>query len=112
MAEAELNSLVLALIAKLKEDDARDAFAEYARWTRARDRKCDLDDKDNVPLQELSFAESCLAEYINQKQRRSLQPRAIPSGFLDGMCPRPCLMPTELICAWRKSTRPIPAMIF
>ena len=66
-AEMELDSHVLALIAKLKEDDARDAFAEYARWTRARDRKCDLDDKDNVPLQELSSSEGCLAEYMRQK---------------------------------------------
>ena len=67
IADAELNSLVLGLIAKLKEDDARDAFAEYARWTRARDRKCGLDDKDNVPLQELSSSAGCLAEYISQK---------------------------------------------
>jgi uncharacterized protein YecT (DUF1311 family) len=67
MADTELNGLVVELIAKLKEDEARDAFAEYARWTRARDRKCDLDDKDNVPLQELSSSAGCLAEYISQK---------------------------------------------
>jgi uncharacterized protein YecT (DUF1311 family) len=67
MADNELDSLVLGLIAKLKEDEARDAFAEHARWTRARDRKCDLDDKDNVPLQELSSSAGCLAEYISQK---------------------------------------------
>jgi uncharacterized protein YecT (DUF1311 family) len=36
MADMELNGLVVGLIAKLKEDEARDAFAEYARWTRAR----------------------------------------------------------------------------
>ena len=54
IAEAELDGHVLGLIAKLKEDDAREAFAEYARWTRDRDRKCNLADKDNVPLQELS----------------------------------------------------------
>src|SRR5260370_5836108 len=67
MADMELNGLVLGLMAKLKEDEARDAFAEYARWTRTRDRKCDLDDKDNVPLQELSSSAGCLAEYIGQK---------------------------------------------
>jgi uncharacterized protein YecT (DUF1311 family) len=67
MADMELDSLVLGLIAKLKEDDARDAFVEFARWTRARDRKCDLDDKDNVPLQELSSSAGCLAEYFSQK---------------------------------------------
>jgi len=67
MADMELNGLVLGLIAKLKEGEAKDAFAEYARWTRARDRKGDLDDKDNVPLQELSSSAGCLAEYISQK---------------------------------------------
>ena len=67
MADKELNDHVLGLIAKLKENDARDAFAEYARWTRARDRKCDLAGKDNVPLEELSSSESCLAESITQK---------------------------------------------
>ena len=60
MADVELNGLVVGMIAKLKDDETRDAFAEYARWTRARDRKCDLDDKDNVPLQELSSAAGCL----------------------------------------------------
>ncbi len=67
MADMELNGHVLGLIAKLKEDDARAAFAEYARWTRARDRKCNLTDKDNVPLHELSSSENCLAEYFSQK---------------------------------------------
>ena len=42
-------------------------MAEYARWTRIRDRLCGLDDKDNVPLEELSGAESCLADYLKQK---------------------------------------------
>ena len=67
IAEAELNDLVVGLIAKLKENDARDAFAEYARWLRARDRKCDLVGKDNVPLAELSSSEACLAEFLNKK---------------------------------------------
>jgi uncharacterized protein YecT (DUF1311 family) len=67
VAEAELNSHVLGLIAKLKENEAREAFAEYARWTRSRDRKCGLVDKDNVPLEELSPSENCLAESMKQK---------------------------------------------
>jgi uncharacterized protein YecT (DUF1311 family) len=66
-AATELNHHVLGLIAKLKEDDAKNAFAEYARWTRARDRKCGLVDKDNVPLEELSSSESCLAEFMSEK---------------------------------------------
>ena len=67
IAKMELNSHVLELIAKLKDDDARDALAEYERWSRERDRKCDLEGKDNVPLQELSSSENCLAEYMTQK---------------------------------------------
>lgn len=67
VADKELNTQVLALIAKLNESETEAAFAEYARWTRERDRKCDLDDKDNVPLDELSSSEGCLAEHIRQK---------------------------------------------
>ena len=67
IAEAELNNHALALIAKLKEDDAKEAFAEYGRWIRDRDRKCNLVDKDNVPLDELSSSEGCLADIIAQK---------------------------------------------
>jgi uncharacterized protein YecT (DUF1311 family) len=78
MADMELDSLVLGLIAKLKEDETRDAFAEYARWTRTRDRKCDLDDKDNVPLQELSSSAGCLAEYISEKTAEIIAAKGDP----------------------------------
>jgi uncharacterized protein YecT (DUF1311 family) len=67
IADKELNTQTLALIAKMKEDEARNAFAEYARWTRNRDRRCNLAGKDNVPLKELSLSEACLAEYIARK---------------------------------------------
>lgn len=67
IADKELNSQILALIGKLKEDEAKAAFGEYARWIRTRDRKCDLDDKDNVPLAELLPAEICLSAQINHK---------------------------------------------
>jgi uncharacterized protein YecT (DUF1311 family) len=67
IAKAELNSDVLALVAKLKPDEAKQAFAEYERWGRERDRKCGLVDKDNVPLDELSSSEVCLAEWMTQK---------------------------------------------
>ena len=67
IAKTELNDQVLGLVAKLKGDDAKQAFAEYERWSRERDRKCGLVDKDNVPLDELSSSEDCLAEYISQK---------------------------------------------
>jgi uncharacterized protein YecT (DUF1311 family) len=68
LAKAELNHQVLELIAGLKEEDAKEAYAEYERWGRERDRKCGLADKDNVPLDELSSSESCLADYMSQKR--------------------------------------------
>jgi uncharacterized protein YecT (DUF1311 family) len=67
IAKMELNSNVVALVGKLKGDDAKQAFAEYERWGRERDRKCGLVDKDNVPLDELSSSEVCLAEWMNHK---------------------------------------------
>ena len=67
IADSDLNAEVLALIAKLKEEEAKEAFAEYARWTRDRDRKCNLAGKENVPLQELSPSQDCLAEFMKQK---------------------------------------------
>jgi len=67
LARTELNNLAVGLIAKMKEDDAREAFAEYERWSRERDRKCNLVGKDNVPLEELSPSTSCLADYISKK---------------------------------------------
>ena len=65
-AESDLNDLVRALIGKLKDDEARDATAEYARWIRDRDRRCRLADKDNVPLSELSPLEDCLENYMKE----------------------------------------------
>jgi uncharacterized protein YecT (DUF1311 family) len=67
LARTELNNLAVGVIAKLKEDDARQAFAEYERWSRERDRKCNLVGKDNVPLDELTSSASCLADYISRK---------------------------------------------
>jgi uncharacterized protein YecT (DUF1311 family) len=67
IADKELNSLFVGLIGKLRDDEVKSALTEYARWTRIRDRLCDLDDKDNVPLEELSAAEPCLSDYIKQK---------------------------------------------
>jgi uncharacterized protein YecT (DUF1311 family) len=41
-ADSQLNGLVRGLIDKLKDEEARDAAAEYARWIRDRDRRCRL----------------------------------------------------------------------
>jgi uncharacterized protein YecT (DUF1311 family) len=78
IAKLELNSLVLGLIAKLKPDEAKQALAEYERWSRERDRKCNLVEKDNVPLDELSPSEGCLAEYLNQKTADVLAAKGDP----------------------------------
>ncbi|WP_027530747.1 lysozyme inhibitor LprI family protein [Bradyrhizobium sp. WSM3983] len=67
LTETELNSQVLGLIGKLDPTAARFAFAEYGRWTRERDRKCNLVGKENVPLAELESAEDCLADYLKRK---------------------------------------------
>ena len=68
IADRELTAQVVALIGKLREDEAKGALAEHARWIRTRDRICELDDKDNVPLNELESSEPCLNDMIKQKQ--------------------------------------------
>ena len=67
LAKTELNERLMGVITRLKDNEERDAFAEFERWTRARDRKCGLENKDNVPLQELSSSESCLSDYFDGK---------------------------------------------
>jgi uncharacterized protein YecT (DUF1311 family) len=67
LGDTELNSLVRALIGKLKDAEAQDAFAEFARWVRDRDRKCNLAGKDNVPLAELPpSSEDCLENWLKE----------------------------------------------
>jgi uncharacterized protein YecT (DUF1311 family) len=78
IAKTELNSHVLDLIARLKGDDAKAAFAEYARWSRERDRKCGLTGKENVPLEELSPSETCLADHISQKTAEIIAAKGDP----------------------------------
>jgi uncharacterized protein YecT (DUF1311 family) len=67
LAKEELNEKVVGAIARLKDDEARNAFEEFERWTRERDRKCGLENKDNVPLAELSSSEGCLSEYFDHR---------------------------------------------
>jgi uncharacterized protein YecT (DUF1311 family) len=78
LAKAELNDHVLGLIAKLKGDDAKQAFDVFERWSRERDRRCGLTDKDNVPLAELSSSEPCLAEYLRQKTAEVIAAKGDP----------------------------------
>jgi uncharacterized protein YecT (DUF1311 family) len=78
LAKAELNDHVVGLIARLKGDDAKQAFGEYERWSRERDRRCGLTDKDDVPLDELSSSEPCLAEYLRQKTAEVVAARGDP----------------------------------
>src|SRR6202012_973937 len=65
--EEELNKDVVRVVGKLSETDAKDAYIEYARWTRDRDRQCNLVGKDNVPLEELSPSEDCVADFMKRK---------------------------------------------
>lgn len=78
LAETELNGQVLGLIRKLNQTEARFAFAEFGRWTRERDRRCNLVGKENVPLQELSPSEDCLAEYLSWKTTEILGAKGDP----------------------------------
>jgi uncharacterized protein YecT (DUF1311 family) len=64
LAKTELNEKMMGVITKLKDNEARDAFDEFERWTRERDRKCGLANKENVPLRELSPSEACLSDYF------------------------------------------------
>ena len=79
IAKMELNDHVLGLVAKLKGDDARDALFEYERWSRERDRKCGLVEKDNVPLDELSSSEGCLAKYLSEKTAEIVAAKGDPN---------------------------------
>ena len=85
----ELNGPVLALIAKLRENEARDAFAEYARWTRERDRKCNLVGKENVPLHELSSSERCLSDYLGEKTAEVVAVKGDPKRLFGRHLPSP-----------------------
>jgi uncharacterized protein YecT (DUF1311 family) len=91
IADKELNGLVVALIAKLREDDSKGALAEFARWERTRDRLCNLDDKDNVPLSELESAEPCLNDLIKQKIAEAVAAKGDPRKFFgkDTLSPVP-----------------------
>ena len=87
------------------------AFAEYARWTRERDRKCDLADKDNVPLQELSSSEACLADYMSRKTAEVVAAKGDPKRVFGRTTLSPSPMPTRSICVSRKFIQPMPAVI-
>jgi uncharacterized protein YecT (DUF1311 family) len=76
--ESELNSLVRSLIGKLKDDEAKNATAEYARWIRDRDRRCRLADKDNAPLSELASLEDCLENYMKEMTAGMLAAKGDP----------------------------------
>jgi uncharacterized protein YecT (DUF1311 family) len=78
LADLELNRQVLALIAKLPEDEQKQAFAEYARWIRDRDRKCNLAGKDNVPLSELSSSEGCLSDFMRDTMAEMVAAKGDP----------------------------------
>ncbi len=67
LAKTDLNEKVMGVITKLKDNEALDAFDEFERWTRERDRKCGLANKENVPLRELSPSEGCLSDYFTNK---------------------------------------------
>jgi uncharacterized protein YecT (DUF1311 family) len=78
LAKTELNEKVMGAITKLKDNEARDAFDEFERWTRERDRKCGLANKENVPLRELSPSEGCLSDYFAGKTAEVIAAKGDP----------------------------------
>ncbi|MFO1111878.1 MAG: hypothetical protein U1E61_22120 [Bradyrhizobium sp.] len=91
IADRELTAQMVVLIRKLKEDEAKVALAEYARWIRTRDRICELDDKDNIPVSELESAEPCLNDLIKQKQAEVADAKGDPRKLFgkDMLSPTP-----------------------
>jgi uncharacterized protein YecT (DUF1311 family) len=89
IAEVDLNRQLLALIAKLPEDEQKQAFAEYARWIRDRDRKCNLAGKDNVPLAELSSSEGCLSDFMRDTTAEVVAAKGDPKRMFGRRRPSP-----------------------
>ena len=113
IADKDLNSRVLALIAGMKDVEAKAALGEYARWTRNRDRKCDLDDKDNVPLARIVVVGSLPCGLYRLQDRRDRRGQRRPQEGLWTVArpPRPP-MRMQLISVSRRFTRPTRAAIF
>jgi uncharacterized protein YecT (DUF1311 family) len=88
-AEMDLNKDTLKLIGKLNETDGKDALAEFARWTRDRDRKCNLAGKENVPLSELSASEDCLADTMKLKESEIAAAKGDPKKLFGRHLPSP-----------------------
>ena len=89
LAKEELNEKVMGLITRLNDSDARGAFDEFERWTRERDRKCSLDNKDNVPLAELSASEACLSEYFDRRIAEVTAAKGDPKKLFGRQLPSP-----------------------
>jgi uncharacterized protein YecT (DUF1311 family) len=89
LAKEELNEKVMGLITRLNDNDARGAFEEFERWTRERDRKCGLDNKDNVPLAELSSSEGCLSEYFDRRIAEVTAAKGDPKKLFGRQHPSP-----------------------
>src|SRR6516225_7856456 len=89
IAEMDLNREVLALIAKLPADEQRQAFAEYARWIRDRDRKCNLAGKDNVPLAELASSDDCLSDFMRDTTAEMVAAKGDPKRVFGLLRPSP-----------------------
>jgi uncharacterized protein YecT (DUF1311 family) len=89
IADVDLNRQVLALIAKLPDQEQEQAFAEYARWIRDRDRKCNLANKANVPLAELSSSDDCLANFIRDTTAEMVAAKGDPKRVFGRDRPSP-----------------------
>jgi hypothetical protein len=94
-----------------KDDEARDAAAEYARWIRDRDRRCRLAGKDNLPLAELSSSQDCLENYLKEMKAGMLAAKGDPKRVFLGISLRHGQTWTPSIFASRGYIGPMPATI-
>jgi uncharacterized protein len=67
-ADNEVSRLLHELLARANENQAKVAFEDQLRWMRARDRRCNLDDKEHVPDEELPTSKACVIESLDQRK--------------------------------------------
>jgi uncharacterized protein len=82
-ADREVSGLLHELIVKLPESKAKVAFEDQLRWTRARDRKCNLDDADHAPEEQLLIYKACLVESLDQRKAEIKESHGDAARLLD-----------------------------
>ena len=77
IAEKDLNTQVVALVGKLREEEVKGALAEFARWERTRDRLRPVDRDEGLEAAELAAGLMTFRE-IGCPDHRAQYPRRAP----------------------------------